>query len=95
MVYLATGRLAVALPVGGVIGAKMLLDLALQLWFVHLYRGWSGGRTRATFGAALVAALVEPFSFQLLRHAGAAWGWWSALTGRSSWGHARQEVPAP
>ena len=91
VVYLATGRLAVALPVGGVIGAKMLLDFALQLWFVHVYRGWSGGRTRATFGAALLAALVEPFSFQLLRHTAAAWGWVTFLTGQGSWGRQRRQ----
>ena len=62
LAYLATGRLAVALPVGGVIGAKILLDFGLNLWFVHLYRGWSGGRTRAGFGGAFLAALLEPFS---------------------------------
>ena len=91
VVYLATGRLAVALPVGGVIGAKILLDFALQAWFVHLYRGWSGGRTRATFGAALLAALIEPFSFQLLRHTAAAWGWLTFLTGQGSWGRQRRQ----
>ena len=86
LVYLATGRLAVALPVGGVIGAKILLDFTLNLWFVHVYRGWSGGRTRASFAAAFLAALAEPFSFQLLRHTAAAWGWLTFLTGQGSWG---------
>jgi len=90
IVYLATGRLSVALPVGGVIGAKIMLDFALHLWFVHLYRGWSGGRTRATLGAAFLAALVEPFSFQLLRHTAAAWGWVTFLTGQGSWGRQRR-----
>jgi cellulose synthase/poly-beta-1,6-N-acetylglucosamine synthase-like glycosyltransferase len=89
-VYLATGRLAVALPVGGVILAKIVLDFALHLWFVHLYRGWSGGRTRATLGAAFLAALAEPFSFQLLRHSAAAWGWITFLTGQGSWGRQRR-----
>jgi hypothetical protein len=90
VVYLATGRLSVALPVGGVIGAKIMLDFALHLWFVHLYRGWSAGRTRATLGAAFLAALVEPFSFQLLRHTAAAWGWLTLLTGQRSWGRQRR-----
>jgi cellulose synthase/poly-beta-1,6-N-acetylglucosamine synthase-like glycosyltransferase len=96
LVYLATGRLAVALPVGGVIGAKILLDFALHLWFVHLYRGWSGGRTRATLGAAFLAALAEPFSFKLLRHGAAAWGWVTFLTGQGSWERQRRQwMPAP
>lgn len=90
VLYAATGRLAMALPVGGVIGAKLLLDFALHLWFVHLYRFWSGGRTRATLGGALLAALVEPFSFQLLRHAAAAWGWVTFLRGEGSWGQQRR-----
>ena len=89
-VYLATGRLSVALPVGGVIGAKILLDFALHLWFVHLYHGWSAGRTHATLGAAFLAALVEPFSFQLLRHTAAAWGWVTFLTGQSRWSRQRR-----
>jgi len=90
VVYLATGRLAVALPVGGVIGGKILLDLSLHLWFVHLYRGWSAGRTHATLVAAFLAALVEPFSFQLLRRTAAAWGWITFLTGQGSWGRQRR-----
>ncbi len=91
LAYLATGRLAVALPVGGVIGAKILLDFSLNLWFVHLYRRWSGGRTRAGFGGAFLAALLEPFTFQLLRHTAAAWGWVVFLTGQASWGHQRRQ----
>ena len=91
LVYLATGRLAVALPVGGVIAGKFLLDLASHLWFVRLYRGWSGGRTRANLGAALLVALVEPFSFKLLRHIAAAWGWLTFLTGQGSWAVQRRQ----
>jgi hypothetical protein len=53
---------------------------------VHLYRRWVGDAKRASFGWALVAALVEPFSFQLLRHTGAALGWAWFLSGRKSWG---------
>jgi hypothetical protein len=56
------------------------------LWSVHLYRRWVGDDTRASVGWALAAALVEPFTFQLLRHSGAALGWVSFLTGRRQWG---------
>jgi hypothetical protein len=34
------------------------------------------------------AAILEPFSFQLLRHAGAAWGWIAFLRGNNEWGFA-------
>ena len=79
--YAAAGRLDVLFPVAGVIGAKIAIDLAFHLWSVHLYRRWVGDARRASFGAALLAALVEPFTFQLLRHAGAMLGWLSFLTG--------------
>jgi cellulose synthase/poly-beta-1,6-N-acetylglucosamine synthase-like glycosyltransferase len=89
--YVAHGHAAVALPAVGVIAAKIGLDFALGLWFVHLYRRWSGGRTRANGPAAFLAALLEPFSFQLLRHAAAAWGWVVFLSGRRAWGRQRRE----
>jgi hypothetical protein len=37
-------------------------------------------------GLALLAAIAEPFSFQLMRHTGAAWGWFSFVTRRQHWG---------
>lgn len=70
-----------------VIAAKIAIDLAFHLWSVHLYAVWTGQRnSRGRFLLAFLAALGEPFSFQLLRHSGAAWGWWAFLTGRLSWG---------
>ena len=41
---------------------------------------------RVNLAWAIVAAVIEPFTFQVLRHAGAAFGWASFLTGRRSWG---------
>jgi len=38
----------------------------------------------------LVASLIEPLSFQLLRHLGAMLGWWALFTGGSTWGHTAQ-----
>jgi hypothetical protein len=35
---------------------------------------------------AIVAAVIEPFTFQVLRHSGAALGWVSFLTGQRRWG---------
>ena len=86
IVYAATRRLDIIAPVAAVIGAKIAIDLAFHLWSVHLYRRWVGDARRASFGWALAAALAEPFTFQLLRHSGAALGWIAFLTGQRSWG---------
>ena len=88
--YLARGDLRVLLPVSGVIGAKVAIDLVFHLWSVHLYRRWTGDVAGARFFDALLAALVEPFSFQPLRHAGAALGWVMFLTGGRGWGRQTQ-----
>jgi hypothetical protein len=53
---------------------------------VYLYRRWFGHSSEANMAQAFMAALVEPFTFQILRHTGAAWGWWTFLTGRGTWG---------
>jgi cellulose synthase/poly-beta-1,6-N-acetylglucosamine synthase-like glycosyltransferase len=84
--YIATGRLATLLPVAALIAAKITIDLGFHLWSVHLYRRWIGEGERVSLGWALLAALFEPFSFQLLRHGGAALGWVSFLTGQREWG---------
>lgn len=86
LVLLVSGRLDIAIPVFGIISAKILADFAVYLWTLHIYQRMTGGRTRTSFAAALLAALLEPFSFQLLRHAGAAWGWLAFLRGNNSWG---------
>ncbi len=86
VVSLAGGRTTLLAPVAGVIGLKIAIDFLFHLWSVHLYRRWAGPTARVGFGSALLASLVEPFSFQLLRHAGAALGWVTFLTGRRTWG---------
>ena len=91
--FAVTGRVDLLLPVGGIIGAKIVIDLGFHVWSVHLYRRWTGDAARGSFAYALVAALLEPFSFQLLRHAGAALGWAMFLTGQRGWG--RQVRAAP
>ena len=77
---------AVVAPVAGVIAAKIGLDLAFYLWSLLLYRRWLGDMARANLLWAVVAALIEPFTFQVLRHSGAALGWVSFLTGQRRWG---------
>lgn len=86
LVSIAQGRLGVLLPVSAWIAAKIAIDLGFHLWSVHLYRRWIGERTRTSFGLALLAALVEPFSFQVLRHVGATLGWITFLTRQRQWG---------
>jgi len=84
--YLATGQFAMVTPIADVIGAKIALDLAFYLWSLHLYRRWLGHSSGLYLIPATLAALIEPFTFQLLRHSGAALGWVSFLTGARSWG---------
>jgi cellulose synthase/poly-beta-1,6-N-acetylglucosamine synthase-like glycosyltransferase len=84
--YLVQGKLSVLAPVGGVIGAKILVDFSFQLWALHLYRRWLGDRSAGSFLQAFAASLIEPFSFQILRHIGAVWGWVVFLSGRQTWG---------
>jgi cellulose synthase/poly-beta-1,6-N-acetylglucosamine synthase-like glycosyltransferase len=86
VVYAVMRRLDIIAPVALVIAAKITLDLAFHLWSVYLYRRWVADATRASFGWALLAAVAEPFTFQLLRHTGAALGWVAFLTGQRSWG---------
>jgi len=86
LVYLVTGRFVLVNPVIGVIGLKILVDFAFHLWSIHLYRRWAAPLVRISFASGLLAALLEPFSFQILRHLGAAWGWGMFLTGVRQWG---------
>jgi cellulose synthase/poly-beta-1,6-N-acetylglucosamine synthase-like glycosyltransferase len=91
--FLARGQWFVLAPVGFVIAAKIAIDLCFHLWSVHLYRRWTADRTSSRFAYAFFAAVVEPFSFQLLRHAGAALGWVMFLSGQRGWGRqSRQEA---
>ena len=85
-----TGRLTLALPILLVMLAKIAVDLTFHLWSLGLYKRWTGQTEGLRLLPALLAAIAEPFSFQLLRHAGALWGWHAFLTGRESWGRQRR-----
>ena len=82
--FIVTGNLKIALPVLIAMAVKVVFDLGWLLWSLRLYRQWTGQRIGT--GGALLAAIVEPFTFQLLRHAGAAWGWFVFLARRQVWG---------
>jgi cellulose synthase/poly-beta-1,6-N-acetylglucosamine synthase-like glycosyltransferase len=81
----ATGNVAVLIPVGAIVIAKLVLDLTAYLWTIRLYRRWTGLTQTTNFVAALLAAVLDPFSFTPLRHVGALLGWWQFLTGRQTW----------
>jgi cellulose synthase/poly-beta-1,6-N-acetylglucosamine synthase-like glycosyltransferase len=83
--YLLRGDFAVLVPVAGVMGAKIFLDLAFHLWTVQRYRRWIGAEAEARYWAAFLVAVAEPFTFQILRHLGAALGWIAFLTRQRRW----------
>jgi GT2 family glycosyltransferase len=83
---LVTGHVTLAGAILGVIGAKIAIDLAFHLWSLHLYRRWTGDTESTHISRAVMAALIEPFTFQILRHLGAALGWVMLLTRGTSWG---------
>ena len=85
-----SGHFTVALPILVVMLVKIAVDLTFHLWSLGIYKKWTGQHDGLGLGAALIAAILEPFSFQLLRHAGAVWGWHAFLTGRESWGRQRR-----
>ena len=74
-----------------VIGVKLALDFCYHLWAIDRYHRWLGQRPSLRFWlGSMLASLAEPFSFQLLRHAGAVRGWLSFLTGRLDWSPQRK-----
>ena len=83
---LVHGTLPVVGAIVAVMLAKVVIDLTFHLWSITLYRRWTGQSDGLGLGPALIASIFEPFTFQLLRHAGACWGWIAFLGGGSGWG---------
>ncbi len=86
VVFVAIGKFTIALPIVLAMLAKVLVDLTFHLWSLGVYARWTGQREILPLGPALLAVFAEPFSFQLIRHTGALWGWLSFLRGRFHWG---------
>ncbi len=94
--FLATGQFAVLLPAAGIMAGKVCIDLGFHLWSVVLYRRWTGDAHSTRLSHAILAAIAEPFTFQVFRHSGAALGWLAFLTGQRSWGtQSRFVLPGP
>ncbi|MDE1180210.1 glycosyltransferase [Paraburkholderia sp.] len=87
--FLFGGHGGIVISIFSVIGIKTAIDLAFYLWSIHLYRRWTGQRDAGLWMAA-AAAIAEPFTFQLLRHLGAALGWLYFLRGGRAWGVQRR-----
>jgi cellulose synthase/poly-beta-1,6-N-acetylglucosamine synthase-like glycosyltransferase len=85
VMFLAKGKFDIAEFIFSVIGLKLVTDFAFQIWTIDIYRKLTGDRSHNSLWKAIVAALFEPFSFQLLRHLGATWGWMSFLTRTQRW----------
>ncbi len=88
--FIFGGHGKIVISIFSVIFLKTALDLAFYLWCVHLYRRWTGDRAGSSLPMAMAAAIAEPFTFQLLRHAGAALGWLHFMRGGRSWGKQRR-----
>lgn len=84
--FIFTTQLSLLAAISAVIGTKILIDLIFHTWSIYLYRRWTGDTTKSKFSLAILAALFEPFTFQLLRHTGALMGWYYFLTGQQRWG---------
>jgi cellulose synthase/poly-beta-1,6-N-acetylglucosamine synthase-like glycosyltransferase len=91
LVFLAIGKFAIVWPILIIMIAKIMLDLCFHLWSLGVYARWTG-QPAAKLRPALLAVFLEPFSFQLMRHAGAAWGWLQFIAGRDSWGRAHERT---
>ncbi len=88
--FLFGGHGAIVVSIFSVIGLKTAIDLAFYLWSIHLYRRWTGERSGNSVWMAVLAAIAEPFTFQLVRHVGAALGWLQFLRGGRVWGVQRR-----
>ena len=84
--FLISGKLSLLASVLVVIGIKIIIDLVFHSWSVYLYKRWTNDSAQPKFSLAIAAAILEPFTFQLLRHLGAAMGWYYFLVGRKTWG---------
>jgi len=94
VLLLGRGALPLAGAIALVMAGKVVIDLTFHLWSIALYRRWTGQNEGLGLGPALVASVFEPFTFQLLRHAGACWGWIAFLSGGGSWGEQRRTAVA-
>ncbi len=86
VIFLFLGKASIALPILLLMLAKIVIDLSFHLWSLQIYARWTGQGGVLPLGPAILAVFAEPFSFQLIRHGGAIWGWLAFLRGEVHWG---------
>ncbi|HQT82188.1 MAG: glycosyl transferase [Ferrovum sp. 37-45-19] len=84
--YVLSGQLSLVLGILSIMLSKVMFDSLYHLWSILLYRRWTGLKHTSPIAYALLSSLLEPFSFQLLRHLGATLGWFHFMTGQRQWG---------
>jgi cellulose synthase/poly-beta-1,6-N-acetylglucosamine synthase-like glycosyltransferase len=90
--YLFTKQYALVMGILAIIFSKILFDAAYHIWSIFLYRRWTGITYTTPVIWALLASVLEPFSFQLLRNWGATLGWFHFMTGQRKWGKELRKV---
>jgi cellulose synthase/poly-beta-1,6-N-acetylglucosamine synthase-like glycosyltransferase len=93
-ILIALGQFEIAGAAFAVIGLKLAIDFLFQIWAVLLYHRLTGTARNSTVPRAIFAAAIEPFSFQVLRHLGAAWGWLAFFAGTWRWTSTDRAAPA-
>jgi glycosyltransferase involved in cell wall biosynthesis len=86
VIFAARGRMDVVMPALALVAVKIAADIAFNRWAISAYRRLTDDRDPLGFPVPDIAPLLEPFSFQLLRRSGAAWGWLAFLSGELRWG---------
>ncbi len=84
LIFAIRGQTAIVVPALVLIAARIAADIAFTRWAIGAYCRLTTHRT--PLGLRAADLVVEPFSFTLLRQAGAAWGWLAFLSGALHWG---------
>ncbi len=83
--FLVTGRGGAFAPALGLLIAWVGIEAANMALLLAAYRRWTDGRASPSFSRAVLCLALEPFTFQILRHLGAVWGWIAAMSGAAVW----------
>lgn len=92
--FLIAGRGGALVPALGLTLGMVGLQVANLAFLIAAYRRWTGGRVSPSFSRGVLCLAIEPFTFQILRHLGAVWGWVAALSGAAVWERSALSRPA-
>ena len=94
LIFAARGRMAIVVPALVLVAVKIAADVVFTRWASRAYRRLTADRAPSALRMTSIVPLIEAFSFLLLRHAGAAWGWLSFLSGTLHWGRRSRRATA-